>query len=154
KQVAIDLLKDCHAAIRAGTFTTIAAIRDNIRPTSGVCVADLRDAVIDDAKRNGLRSLRRKEQAYASLVRHLGEHTPIESIDKARIETYVRARLRDPVGRARDRKRKLKCKRTISNGTINRELDQLALGFRLIDRTPPRFKRMRESAPRDRWPKP
>jgi len=156
KEQAIKLLNRARAAIQNGSATSIAQVRDNVRPTSGVCLADLREAVIEDAKRNASRSLKRKEQAYASLTRHLGEFLAVEAIDKAAVNDYVKARLRDPIGsaRRRDKKGNLISKRTVSGPTINRELDQLKLGFRLLDRTPPRFKRLAESDPRDRWPKP
>lgn len=154
QRVAVDLLDACRAAIRAGTFTTIAAVRDGTRPTSGVTLGDVRDAVLADARRNALRSVRRKEQAFKALVRHIGEHTPIEAIDKERVGAYVAARLRDPVGRARDKDGKPKNPKTISNACVNRELDQLRLGFNLLERPAPRFKKLREADPRVRFPRP
>lgn len=154
QKVAIGLLDKCRDACRDGTFTSIEAIRDGTRPTSGVTLADMRDAVLNDARRNRLDSIKRKEQAFAALIRHLGEWTPVEAIDKERISSYVSARLRDPVGCARDSEGKPKNPKTISNATVNRELDQLRVGLALLDLPVPRFKKLREAPARTRFPKP
>lgn len=149
KKDATDLLKNCWSAIRSGEFVSISAVRDHVRPTSGATLADLRDAVFERARRKGLRSFKRREQLLTNLIRHLGADAPLEFIDKAALDRYVAARLKDPVG---ELDKDGKAKKFVGPATINRELSLLLQGFRILERPVPKVTMLAEPDPRDRWP--
>ncbi|HSQ61101.1 MAG TPA: tyrosine-type recombinase/integrase [Acidobacteriota bacterium] len=155
KQTAIDLLKRRHAEIHSGIYAPGA---------SRMTLTELKGIMVADVQANGRKYLPRVEECFSNLERLIGAEVTADAIG-GQLDKYVHARLAETVGPKTDtRGEPIKGKngepikpRTISPGTVNRELGCLKRAFRLAIRkrrlvTMPYIELLAENNTRTRLP--